>query len=476
MRNNLRVKKLWVLIILFLSVTGGIAWRGRLSAESVREANERGVAYMEQRRYKQAVDEFEKAFHSDPENKVVRENLAIAYNQLAVSLIEKERYLEAREYLEKAVDLKPDEPKIRDNLAAVYAKTAMGEREEREAIAEAKGKDASPADFRALSDEEAANQKISGDFLMQGIRAFEKKEYGMAKEMLEEALRYSDKNPTVFELLGDIAYYEQDLKTAKSRYVEAFRLKNSSRIREKIEKLSREAPIETQLDQYSDEHFIIRYKKNVTQPFGGGYEIREYLREAWGAISKDFGVYPKDKTVVLLYNEEEYRYLSGSPAWVGGQYDGKIRLPAYKQKIDSSKLKKLVWHELTHYFVYEISQGKCPRWLNEGLAQYEENKIVPIDIRYFEAAEKNKYLLPFEDLDRGISESSDPTEVFLFYQQSFMVTSSLISKYRMFKVKEMLEEYAKGATTEQVFERALQTSFRAFEIKWLASLGKKSGR
>lgn len=463
-------------MVLLATATAGISWRGRLNEESIREANERGVSYMEQRRFKQAADEFEKAFYADPENKVVRENLAIAYNQLAVSLIEKEKYLEAREYLEKAVELKPDETRIRDNLAAVYAKTAMGEREEREAVAEAKDREIKPADSRAFSAEEVANQKISGDFLMQGIRAFEKKEYGMAKEMLEEALRYSDKNPTVFELLGDIAYYEQDLKSAKSRYVEAYRLKNSARLREKVEKLSREDPIETRLDQYSDEHFIIRYKKNITQPFGGGYEIRDYLREAWRAISRDFGVYPKDKTVVLLYNEDEYRYLSGSPAWVGGHYDGKIRLPAYKQKIDSEKLKKLVWHELTHYFVYVLSQGKCPKWLNEGLAQHEENKVSRIDFHYFSLAEKNNYLLSFEDLDRGLPESSDPTEFYLFYQQSFAVVESLVSKYHMFKVKEMLEEYAKGATTEQVFEKVLKTSLRVYEIKWLASLGKKEGK
>lgn len=424
---------------------------------------------MEQKRYEKAVEEFEKARRSSPENKVIRENLAVAYNRLAVDLMERGHYLEARGYLEKAVELKPDEGKIRDNLAVAYEKMATDERERRLASQDAKEAGTS-GPGRPFTEEDAAKEKISRDFIVQAFQAYEKKEYDLAKESLAEALKYSRRNPMAFELAGDIAYYEQDLKAAKENYVEAYRLQNAGRVKSKLEKVSREVPVEGKLDQYGDEHFIIRYKKDVPENFGGGYEIRQFLRKAWKAISNDFGIYPKDKVVILLYSEDEYRYLSDSPAWVSGHFDGKIRLPAYKDKMRTEDLNKIIWHELTHYFVHELSRGTCPKWLNEGLAQYEENKVKPIDLGYFREAVKKKKIIPLEELDRGIEGLSDETGYVLFYQQSFMVVSRLVEKYRMFKMKEMLQAYGKGETTERAFNIVLKTSLKAFELQWLASI------
>lgn len=451
-----------VFILLVLGLCGGppltVAEAGDASRDqSGYEANERGVQYLERGKLKEAIREFERAHQLDSDNKVIRGNLSVAYNNYSVELMQEDRYLEAREYLERAARLNPDDARVRENMSLVMSKTG--------------GSTDVPTTFAPRSLESAqAFETIAQDFLLQGIQYFEKKEYELARDMLLESLKYSDENPTAYELLGDVAYKEQDLEAAKEHYASAFRLRRSKALEEKIEKVVREAPVEEKLDPYSDEHFIIRYKEGMADLFGGGFEIREYLRQAYKAVSQDFGFYPRDRVVVLMYSEEEYRELSNTPAWTGGHFDGKIRLPAYKDRINVRELNKLIWHELTHSFVQDLSRGRCPTWLNEGLAQYQENKVKKIDLRYFKKAVEGKYLLSFDELEKGISDDQNAVEILLFYQQSFVVARHLIDRHRMFKIKEMLAEYGKGKTSDQVFKDKLRLSRRTFEIKWLASL------
>ncbi len=422
------------------------------------EANQKGVESLERGRLKEAVEWLEKANRADPGNKVIKENLGVAYNNYSVQLMDDKRFLEAREYLEKAARMNPADKSIRDNLATV-----------RRELGGIRSPAANPAESRSFESDKAMGD-VANNFLMQGIQYYDKKEYKLAKDVLNESLEYSKTNPTAYELLGDIAYFQQDLKAAKEYYTQAFRLRRSKVLEEKIEKLNKEASVETKMDPYADEHFIIRYKQEKSKQFGGGFEIREYLRQAWRAVSQDFGYYPEEKVVVLLYAEEDYRQLSETPAWTAGHFDGKIRLPAYKDRANVRDLNKVIWHELTHFFVQNLSHGRCPTWLNEGLAQYEENKVKKVDTAYFKAALKSNEILSSEALEKGIPENANASDVLLFYRQSFLMAQNLVNRYRMFKIKQMLGAYGNGKTTDEAFKEVLGTSAKAFTTKWLAAL------
>lgn len=445
---------LWITaLLLMLSLPATAGTTGRESYE----ANQKGVEYLERGRLKDAVQSFEKALRADPSNKIVKENLGVAYNNYSVELMKDTRYFEAREYLEKAARLNPGDKSINDNLALV-----------RRELGGISSPGVKPVESRSFESDKAMGD-VANDFLMQGIQYYDKKEYALAKEVLSESIKFSKTNPTAYEILGDIAYFEQDLKKAKEYYTQAFRLRRSKVLEEKLEKLSREAPVEAKMDPYADEHFIIRYKQEESKKFGGGFEIREYLRQAWRTVSQDFGYYPDGKVVVLLYSEDEYRELSQTPAWTAGHFDGKIRLPAYKDRANVRDLNKVIWHELTHFFIRDLSSGQCPTWLNEGLAQYEENKVKKIDPSFFRAAIKSHSLLSLDALETGLADSAGATEALLFYQQSFGFTQNLVSRYRMFKIKQLLGAYGKGKTTEEAFKEIFGISAKAFDAKWRES-------
>ena len=317
---------------------------------------------------------------------------------------------------------------------------------------------------------EGVSAPVAIELYNDAVEFYQKKEFDLAKQALQDALNYDARNPFAFELLGDIHYYEQNLPEAEKDYESAYRLRPRQDLKEKIMKVQKEKPVESGLTTYREEHFIIKYAgedKGLE-----GFELREMLRNAYREVGQDFGYFFKHKVVVLLYDDKEFRDLSGAPHWSSGLYDGKIRLPAYKKGFTDTEIKKVTRHELTHAFVGEISQGLCPVWLNEGLAEYEEAKVQAPDEKVFQAAVKTKTLFPLPELfsQTKLAEVKDPLEVQLFYEQSYHIVQYLMNRHGMFPIKKMLELYAKGKDTPEVFEEALKVSPLEFERQWKQSL------
>jgi tetratricopeptide (TPR) repeat protein len=270
-------------------------------------------------------------------------------------------------------------------------------------------------------------------------------------------------NAFSYELLGEIANLNHRLDEAETYFEKAFSLNPDSRIRARYEKVKKEKDLDQVQQQYSDEHFIIRYRRSDQL---GGSKIRDILREAYRAISQDFGYYPRYKIPVILYDRDEYQTVAGSvPHWSAALYDGKIRLPVYEQQ--DANLKKLIFHELTHAFVLDLSQMKCPVWLNEGLAQYQENKIQAIDLRRLSDAVHNKILIPMDQLIfTDVSKITDQDQAILFYLESFSFTSYLIRARGFYQVKTLLAELGKSTPFDEAFETAFGRSFKDMAGEW----------
>lgn len=311
---------------------------------------------------------------------------------------------------------------------------------------------------------------IAIDLYNQAVEFYEKKEYELARETLRDALHYDPKNHLALELLGDISYYEQKLDEAEKQYDAALRLKPRMDLREKFDKVQKEKRVESGLATYREEHFLIKY--------GGedkgleGYELQESLRSAYREVGQDIGYFFRHKVVVLLYDEKEFRELSGVPHWSGGVYDGKIRLPAYRAGFTQKEIAKLMRHELTHAFVGEISRGNCPAWLNEGLAEWEEAKVEAPDLKVFRAAIKTNALFPLDRLmaQQRVLEMKDPLEVQLFYEQSHQLVSYLVERYGMFRIKKMLELFGQGKDSYEATQEILKISPLELERRWKETL------
>jgi len=302
------------------------------------------------------------------------------------------------------------------------------------------------------------------------IKFYEKNEFQLARDALNESLALDPRNALAYELLGEIENLQQNFEKAEGYYKQSYLISPSTRLRQKIEKIQKENAVEKTLDTDDEEHFIIKYRQG--DKGYEGYKLKEMLRDIYRQVSQDFGVYFNHKIAVLFYEGNQFHEVTGQVGWVGGLYDGKIRLPAYRQGFRELDLRSTATHEMTHAFVAFLSGSRAPAWLHEGLAQYEQNKIKPVDLLVLRAAIRTQTLMPInrllsENLD---IEKMDPLEVALFYQESFHLVHFMVDRFQMYHLKEILQKIKDGKPVEQAIEEVLGITTVELEREWLATL------
>ncbi len=326
--------------------------------------------------------------------------------------------------------------------------------------------------FYNAKDGKAPMLPMAIGFYNEAVQFYEKSEYDLARQAAQESLDLEPRNPMALELLGELENLQQHFAAAEEFYKKSYLLSPSPRVRKKIEKLQQENTVEKDLDTYDEEHFIIKYQQG--EKGYEGFGLKELLRTSYRQISQDFGYYFKHKTVVLFYSGDQFREVTGQAHWVGGLYDGKIRLPSLQDNVISDNLRAVVAHEMTHAFVASISGMRAPAWLHEGLAEYEANKVRPIDKTVFDAAVRTQTLLPLAQIfsDKVPTENKDQLSIILFYQESYMLVNYMIGRYQMYRMKEILGKFKEGKSAEEAIEDVLAISPKMLEKEWLATLSK----
>jgi hypothetical protein len=102
----------------------------------------------------------------------------------------------------------------------------------------------------------------------------------------------------------------------------------------------------------------------------------EHLEDELWVLSDLYRHLPPQPITVQLFPQQEFRDVTQAPGWVGGLYDGKIRVPLGGLNRLHSRARQVLSHELTHAVVHSKARGNCPRWLHEGLAQITERKTL----------------------------------------------------------------------------------------------------
>jgi len=128
-----------------------------------------------------------------------------------------------------------------------------------------------------------------------------------------------------------------------------------------------------------------------------------------------------------------------------------------------------LWHELAHVISLQMSNNRVPRWISEGISQFEERRARPewgreTEIPFAQALEAGK-LLKLRDINQGFS---DPRMISLVYHQSSLVIEHLVATYGEPALWKLLRAYGQGLETDEAFKSAfgatldeIQTSFDA---------------
>ena len=130
-----------------------------------------------------------------------------------------------------------------------------------------------------------------------------------------------------------------------------------------------------------------------------------------------------------------------------------------------------VWHELAHTFTLGSTDNRVPRWLSEGLSVYEEHHAKPgwgfgVSPDFLAAFKAGK-LVPVSRMNDGFMHPAYPEQVQFSYYQASLVCELIARDYGGdAALLKMLQGYKEGLTTEQVFQRVLNTDIKAFDKKF----------
>ncbi len=133
-----------------------------------------------------------------------------------------------------------------------------------------------------------------------------------------------------------------------------------------------------------------------------------------------------------------------------------------------------LWHELGHVFTLGATAGRVPRWLSEGLSVYEERRARPSwgedPSPLFFATYAAGQLPKVSRLNDGFMRPAFPMQVPLSYYLASMVGEMIEQERGIGAIRDMLDGYRRGLTTERVFRDVLKVEPAAFDEsfdKWL---------
>ena len=106
--------------------------------------------------------------------------------------------------------------------------------------------------------------------------------------------------------------------------------------------------------------------------------VADTLEQHYNRVMTDTGLYsfrPRGLYTVVVYGtQDEYRKKTGQPEWSGGVAVGNAIYTFLSPRLDG-----VLSHEMTHLIWYEYMGGRLNqdhRWVNEGLAVFQENKAM----------------------------------------------------------------------------------------------------
>lgn len=308
-------------------------------------------------------------------------------------------------------------------------------------------------DFRgALSSLQRLSFPGYPDIRDQGLCHYYLEEYAPALARLGESVAARNEDPVALKFLAFTHYKMDNLEESLNLIERALEIETQPELAAFRNRLNRELEA---MKGYTDRQ-TARFKIIFSRFEHGDIRhlVADILNSATREIGRKMGYYPRQAVTVILYNEKAFFDITRAPAWVGGLYDGKIRIPIKGVEGQENLLKRVLFHEYTHALIRDITPS-CPLWIHEGLAEYfsTENQA------------RIGQVFPLNQLEERFP-SGNPLNVILAYRESYSAVWELISRSGLYRIKDLLEALAGGESFGSAFESVYMISYQAFLDSW----------
>ena len=194
------------------------------------------------------------------------------------------------------------------------------------------------------------------------------------------------------------------------------------------------------------------------------HSISLSLRSSYRRFTDLFGPVPSFDSSLRLIDSEAFFAATGAPRWTNALYFHKqIIIPlAAEEDLDFDNLLRSAKHEYAHAMVNSLSNGKCPGWLDEGLAQWAEGPENPA-LKPALAVYLTKHEpVPLKLLQGGFTKL-EPGMVAAAYAQSLIAVHMLTASRGFERVKMYFEFLRKDIARDEAFRLAFGLTMERFE-------------
>ncbi len=290
---------------------------------------------------------------------------------------------------------------------------------------------------------------------------------GQAQGVLDQALGRFPDDADVLYLLAEVQERQgRTRESAETLRRLLAREPGHGRGRALLASIEREQKVEGSYWSQESRHFVVRYEGAVGLDVGRS--VTDDLEGAYESIGRSLGHFPADRIQVGIYTEEVLGEVSQVPAhFIRGLYDGKkIRLNLSKSVAYTNDLSQLVRHEYTHVVVHELSNGRAPVWVHEGLAQVMEGR----SRRPLYASIPREYLT-LGGIER-LARTMNPAAFTAGYALTHVAMEHVVDRGGMSGVRDFLLRLGQGESSDQALRQVFGFGADEVEARLLAVTGR----
>lgn len=285
--------------------------------------------------------------------------------------------------------------------------------------------------------------------------------YSDAAYELEHATTLKPDSVDLLRLLGLARYDADRTADAIDAWKQAQELSPDSKTERLLHKAERELRVEERSSKKESRHFTLHYQGERTSPTLQT-ELLAALETQHQDISRQLGYEPSANIIVILYTQKEFGDITEAPSWAAALNDGKLRIPIGGLSSINPEVERVLKHELTHSFVALLGSGRCPTWLNEGLAQIMEGRssfgVAPELGQLFRDSKE----IPFPVLEGSFTRFSH-LQAEVAYAESLAAVEYLRDRYGLGEITRMVESIGTGESSEQALRNSTGLDYPGLE-------------
>lgn len=290
----------------------------------------------------------------------------------------------------------------------------------------------------------------------------------------QRAVQSAPDSPDAWTMLGYAQFASDHTKDAIVSWKRSLRLRPDAKVEQFLAKAQREQTAESEFVQGESTHFTLHYEGKQT-PESFRTQILSALESDYDDLSRDLGNPPRDNILVTLYTEQAFFDVTHAPGWIGALNDGKLRIPISGLTSLTPELGRVLKHELAHSFITQLSGGRAPVWLQEGIAQFLEPRSLSGEGHLLSSVFKAQRNLPLNTLEGSFMRLS-AAQSSLAYAESLAAVTYINDSYGMSDVQRILERISQGNSTEGAMRATIHSDYGQLETDLARYLADKYGQ